>query len=114
MELEDTVCPVKQMATACLCERGTESHAAIMETPEDGLLEWIAKLYTPEQCSTSPNLLAVLFCQPKHKIRAWAEEHDPEDKVLSFLYKVTNDTQYLQMVKSLVVRGELFGQDLGL
>lgn len=113
-ELKDTACPVQQVATACLWVAETEAYAAIMASPTDELIDRIATYTTADECSRSPNLLAVLRGQPIHKIKAWADVHDPEDKVVSLLYQMTEDTQYLQMVKSLVIRGELFGQDLGL
>lgn len=113
-ELKDTACPVQQVATACLWVAETETYAAIMASPTDELLERIATYTSADECSRSPNLLAVLLCQPIHKIRAWAEDHDPEDKVVSILYEMTRDRKYLEMVKSLVVTGKLFSQDLGL
>jgi hypothetical protein len=113
-ELKGTACPVQQLATACLWASEADTYAAIMASPTDELLDRIATYTSADECSRSPNLLAVLRSQPIQKIRAWADAHDHEDKVVSLLYQMTEDTQYLQMVKSLVVRGELFGQDLGL
>jgi hypothetical protein len=113
-ELNGTGCPVQQLATACLWEPDTDAYPAIMATPTEALLERIADYNSEEHCLKFPNLLAVLLCQPIQKIKAWADVHDHEDKVVSLLYKLTDDTRYLEIVKSLVRRGELFGQDLGL
>lgn len=114
-ELKSTPISLANLALASRFVPGSQGFEVVMYAPKDRLVECIEDAsFTASECCSDDILMGVLLTQPVDMVRAWADEHDAEDQVVSALYELSNDVRYLEMVKSLEARGKLFIGDLGL
>lgn len=114
-ELKSTPISLANLALASRFVPGSQGFEVVMHAPKDRLVECIEDAsFTASECCSDDILMGVLLTQPVDMVRAWADEHDAEDQVVSALYQLSNDVRYLEMVKSLEARGKLFVGDLGL
>lgn len=114
-ELKNTPISLANLALASRFVPGSQGFNVVMHTPKDRLIECIeGASITASDCCSDDVLMGVLLTQPVDRVRAWADEHDVEDQVVSALYELSSDARYLEMVKSVEARGKLFVGDLGL
>jgi len=114
-EMKSTPISLANLALASRFVPGSQGFDAVIHAPKDRLVECIeGASFTASECCSDDILLAVLLTQPVDLVRAWADDHDVDDRVVSALYELSNDVRYLEMVKSPEARGKLFVGDLGL
>ena len=114
-EMKSMPISLANLALASRFVPGSQGFDAVMHAPKDRLVECIeGASFTASECCSDEILLAVLLTQPVDMVRAWADDHDVDDRVVSALYELSKDVRYLEMVKSLEARGKLFVGDLGL